>query len=272
MKYVSALANDNNRTNDTVITTVNVLNYIPNPDRNYCRFALNIPILDYHFVLDTILFNIPGAMKILDVNVMVDTVLHTWDSDLTFFLIHNDTNVLLIHRRGGYGRNFIGTYLDDSATTPISSGYAPFTGIFSPDSALAKLNGHNVNGSWILSISDDSPGSTGTLKAWCLDVVYYTLVGAIENVRIPNFYSLQQNYPNPFNPVTKITYTVPKTGNVQLKVYDVQGREVASLVNEVKQPGIYTVDFNASDFASGIYFYKIQSGTFTDVKKMVLLK
>jgi len=270
LKYVSALANDTNRTNDTVITTVNVLNYIPNP--SYCRHGLDVPIHDYQTSFDTMLINIPNALNILDVNVLVDTVIHTWDSDLTFFLIHNDTTVLLINRRGGHGDNFIGTYLNDSATTPISYGQAPFTGSFSPDSALAKLKGHNVNGLWILSISDDAPGDTGTLKAWCLDLVYYTLVGGIQNARIPNFYSLQQNYPNPFNPVTKITYTIPKTGNVQLKVYDIQGREVASLVNEVKQPGVYTVDFDASSLSSGVYFYKIESGSFTDTKKMLLIK
>ncbi len=83
---------------------------------------------------------------------------------------------------------------------------------------------------------------------------------------------MSQNYPNPFNPATKISFAVPKAGNVELKVYDILGREVATLVNEVKQPGIYNVDFNASNFASGIYFYTMKSGDFTAVKKMVLVK
>ncbi len=91
-------------------------------------------------------------------------------------------------------------------------------------------------------------------------------------MNIPNYYSLAQNYPNPFNPATKITYTLPKSGNVELRVYDLIGREVAVLVNELKQPGIHTVDFNASRLASGIYFYRIKSGDFSDVKKMILVK
>ncbi len=155
---------------------------------------------------------------------------------------------------------------------PIASGTAPFTGNFTPETPLAALNGLNVNGLWILSITDHAAGDTGTLKAWCIDLVYYTLVGGIQTARIPNFYALQQNYPNPFNPATKISYALPKTGNVTLKVYDILGREVATLVNEVKQAGIYTVDFNASNLASGVYFYRILSGDFTAVKKMVLVK
>ena len=134
------------------------------------------------------------------------------------------------------------------------------------------MNGIDVNGTWTLSISDGFGGDQGTLKAWCIELVYYTLVGGIQTVRIPNYYALNQNYPNPFNPATKITYALPKTGNVHLVVYDILGREVATLVNGVKQAGIHNVDFNATNLASGIYFYSIKAGEFTAVKKMVLVK
>jgi hypothetical protein len=80
-------------------------------------------------------------------------------------------------------------------------------------------------------------------------------------------YRLEQNYPNPFNPTTNITYVLPKAENVSLKVYDVLGREVATLVNEVKPAGAYTVPFNASNLASGVYFYKLQAGSFVQTKK-----
>jgi len=273
LKYVSALSNDTNRANDTVTTIVNVLESIPVPaSSGYCRNALNVQIQNNQTEYDTILVNIPNAMNIIDVNVRVDTVIHTWDSDVSFNLIHNSTTVLLINHRGGSGDNFIGTYLNDSAATPIASGTAPFTGNFRPEVPLSGLNGNNVNGFWILSINDNAGGDTGVLHAWCIDLVYYTLVGGIQTATIPNYYSLKQNYPNPFNPSTKISYTIPKAGDVQLKVYDMLGREVATLVNETKQPGIYAVDFNASNLASGIYFYRIQSGDFTAVKKMVLVK
>jgi len=88
----------------------------------------------------------------------------------------------------------------------------------------------------------------------------------------PVKYSLSQNYPNPFNPVTKINFDIPKQGMVNLKIYDVLGREVKVLVNEVKTAGTYSVDFNASEFASGVYFYRMESNGFIDVKKMMLIK
>jgi len=85
-------------------------------------------------------------------------------------------------------------------------------------------------------------------------------------------YALDQNYPNPFNPATKISYSIKEEGLVTLKVYDVLGKEVATLVNENKAVGNYEVDFNASQLPSGMYIYKIQSGNFSDVKKMLLMK
>jgi len=88
----------------------------------------------------------------------------------------------------------------------------------------------------------------------------------------PTSYQIYQNYPNPFNPTTKISYCLPVTGKVVLKVYDMLGREVETLVNEEKQAGVYTQEFNASSLASGVYFYKIQAGSFSDTHKMILLK
>lgn len=95
---------------------------------------------------------------------------------------------------------------------------------------------------------------------------------SIISSEIPGNYSLGQNYPNPFNPVTNIHFALPKSGYVRLGIYDALGREVESLVNEFKQAGSYSVDFSASKLSSGIYFYKIQSGDFSEVKKMILTK
>ncbi len=91
-------------------------------------------------------------------------------------------------------------------------------------------------------------------------------------ITAPESYSLSQNYPNPFNPVTRINYALPKDGFATLKIFDVLGREIATIVNEVKTAGYYTVDFDASRLSSGIYFYRLQSGSFIDVKRMVLAK
>lgn len=85
-------------------------------------------------------------------------------------------------------------------------------------------------------------------------------------------YALAQNYPNPFNPVTKIRYQIPQSGFVLLKIYDILGAEITTLVNEERHAGQYEVDFNASKFASGVYIYRIQAGDFVSSKKMILLK
>lgn len=99
-----------------------------------------------------------------------------------------------------------------------------------------------------------------------------TPTGVSSLTEIPKSYSLSQNYPNPFNPVTSINYAIPKLGLVSMKVYDILGREMVTLVNEVKTPGYYTVDFDASNLGSGVYFYKIVSNDFTDIKRMILIK
>ncbi len=88
----------------------------------------------------------------------------------------------------------------------------------------------------------------------------------------PVSFELMQNYPNPFNPNTSITYRIPETSLVSIKVYDLIGREVAVLVNEVKQSGSYQINFGSENLASGVYFYKMTAGDFSSVKKMNLLK
>ena len=106
-----------------------------------------------------------------------------------------------------------------------------------------------------------------------------TLVGVNDENLVPNVFQLYQNYPNPFNPSTTIKYSIPSNLNsskdgalVTLKIYDLLGREVELLVNEEKFPGFYEVNFNASNFASGIYLYRIKANNFVVTKKMILLK
>lgn len=85
-------------------------------------------------------------------------------------------------------------------------------------------------------------------------------------------YNLSQNYPNPFNPTTKITFAIPQNGFVSLKVYDVSGKEVMTLVNKTMTLGTYSVDFNGAFLSSGVYFYRLESGNFVETKKMMLIK
>lgn len=107
----------------------------------------------------------------------------------------------------------------------------------------------------------------------------YAYIHQIKNItgiengnKIPSEFCLSQNYPNPFNPTTAISFQLPAYSHVSLKVFDVLGREVATLVNEYKPAGNYRIQFNASKLVSGVYFYRMESGTFSQTKKLVVLK
>ncbi len=121
--------------------------------------------------------------------------------------------------------------------------------------------------------SDDNTLGSG----WWIDDIKLTnyclgTVGVPPITGIPKTFALEQNYPNPFNPVTVIKYQLPSPEKVSVKVFDILGKEVASLINENKEPGYYEVSFDASNFASGLYFYRIEAGSFVETKKMMLIK
>jgi len=118
------------------------------------------------------------------------------------------------------------------------------------------------------------------LSLYAVGMFYYSVLKYSQSVptgveqisEIPEKFNLGQNYPNPFNPTTTISFSVPSSGITSLKIYDVLGNEVATLVNEEKPAGNYEVNFNASSLSSGTYFYKLQAGSFIETKKMILLK
>jgi hypothetical protein len=89
---------------------------------------------------------------------------------------------------------------------------------------------------------------------------------------LPESFSLGQNYPNPFNPSTSIIYSVPEKGNVTLRVFDALGRETATLVNEAQSLGTYKTEWNGEGLSSGLYYYRLTSGTYSETKRMMLLK
>ena len=131
-------------------------------------------------------------------------------------------------------------------------------------------------------------GEQNSNVPWGGDTLYiYTLKGLsvfdtirvhgltvdVENTpNVPSNFSLSQNYPNPFNPSTRISYSIAGLSKVSLKVYDILGREIITLVNEEKPAGKYEVNLNASSLASGVYFYQLKAGDFVQSKKMILVK
>lgn len=121
-----------------------------------------------------------------------------------------------------------------------------------------RNSGNNGTGVWAQNVKPD--GSLGP-------------VGIIQiSSEIPDRYSLAQNYPNPFNPSTKINFSVTSPGVVKLTVMDMLGREISTLVNSKMEPGTYNVDFDGAGLTSGVYFYRLETGSFVETKRMVLLK
>jgi len=177
-------------------------------------------------------------------------------------------------------------YLDDSTVTLLLSDSSSLTVSYVVDTLVTphRIRWHDggITGNLgIWSISGNtltiqaSGGDTTSYPPSFTDPSHYTkqTTSVADNPsEIPKGFSLLQNYPNPFNPSTKIQYSIPERSNVNLKVYDVLGSEIATLVNDEKSIGSYAVEFDASALTSKIYFYQLQAGTFVETKKMVLMK
>ncbi len=168
------------------------------------------------------------------------------------------------------GRNyieFIATPYDSTTLKIRTDAHVTWTLIFQDGESAALCKWHTGD---VLRIVYDNPITPG------VDTYTFKTPGSILSAENTNgkvyTFALEQNYPNPFNPATKIAYSIPRAGHVSMKVFDILGREVLTLVNTEMKAGEYSVDFNASNFASGIYFYKLQAGDKSIVKKMMLLK
>ena len=152
-----------------------------------------------------------------------------------------------------------------------------YSNLLSNGSTLERAHAISSEGRFIVGSGYNS--ATGLTEAFLLDTDISTSIEDELNVTVPEEFTLLQNYPNPFNPSTKIKYTIPNVSlsgdegsGVKLRVYDVLGNEVATLVNESKPAGTYEVEFNASNLSSGVYFNKIQAGNYFETKKMLLIK
>lgn len=117
-------------------------------------------------------------------------------------------------------------------------------------------------------------GSNGdTTSSDYATIKYSQSIGInIVSNEIPGGFSLLQNYPNPFNPSTKIKFQIPKSGNIKIIIFDVLGKEVETLIDQQLQPGVYEVEWDASGSAGGQYFYRLESESFVETRKMIVVK
>ena len=163
------------------------------------------------------------------------------------------------------GDNGVVRYTDDGGTTWQADPY--FNGLTDGDIISLSTGDFNTGIAVVRNTTLDG-GSTSSMFVLSTEPLD---VSENENT-MPSQYSLQQNYPNPFNPTTKINYAIPQPEFVSLRVYDVLGKEIATLVNEEKNSGNYQVDFTGYGLSSGIYYYTLKAGNYSETRKLVLLK
>jgi len=165
-----------------------------------------------------------------------------------------------------HSQNFSGSYIfTDFPSSPANSSSGDYTLSSSAPTFLTE-GGKNLSSLF----STDFNGATRTVP-WSIGAYEFDGVSGIQNEdESLEEFALEQNYPNPFNPNTKIRYSVPQSSNVFIKVFDILGNEIETLIDEEKQVGNYEVDFNAATLPSGVYFYRLQASNFVETKKMIL--
>jgi photosystem II stability/assembly factor-like uncharacterized protein len=205
------------------------------------------------------------------------------------YFCNNDTGFVFIpHKLGTIYRSYHGGYNLTASTEvgqEVISGFhfiSSSTGwAYGPEGLCYTSNAginwsmqlNNSRGIYGVCFVNDSVG--WAVGGW--GKIYKTTTGGVVGINpiggnIPQSFSLHQNYPNPFNPSTKIKFDIPKGSLVKLKIYDMLGREVATLVNEKLNPGTYEYEWNGINLPSGVYFYKIEAENFIETKRMVLIK
>jgi len=223
-------------------------------------------------VLDSVYVSAGGTASGVKVFVLMN---HTWISDITVDLTGpTGVTVALLGTGVGGSYNDLMTIFTDAADSlpgfSTTGLYAPFSPLVKPVNALSAFIGVPRQGWWKMKFADNAAADIGYVSGW--GVQTSPLVDVPILAGRPEKFELAQNYPNPFNPSTSIKFTIPRQVGVSLKIYDILGREVATLLDEVKAPGTYSVTWDASALASGVYFYRIKAGDFMQAKKMMLVK
>ncbi len=211
----------------------------------------------------------PGTLNSIEVFLAVE---HTWVGDLIISLqAPNSSTRNIVVNNGSSAENIMSFFGDNFTYLPSSSSYLPPWGFERPMVPFNQFGGTAMNGTWTIKCVDNAGTDIGVLQGW--GIRFNNLVGnePISGI-VPEKFSLYQNYPNPFNPVTNIKFDLPKDEFVKITLFDILGREVSVLSNELKKAGTHELNFNASNLSSGTYFYRIEAGDFVDTKKMILIK
>jgi subtilisin-like proprotein convertase family protein len=244
-------------------TGFNTFSILESQTVTYMADGFNIPDGTGN-VLDTII--VPNHLRIYAVDLYFN-ITHPYIGNLFFYVNGGSANrrVTLHNRTGGDGDSIVGWYDDD--ITPDGPG------------TMAQYVGDSCQGRWILYIADRVVGQAGQLNSWGVRI---TGTGSTEDVNesaaaLPTGFGLMQNYPNPFNPSTKISFTIPQAGTVKLEIFDILGRQVATVLDGNLSAGMHLVEWDGKasggqPVSSGIYFARLTSGDKSGVIRMALLK
>ncbi len=293
IKYISALATDSIRSNDTVQTTIVVQATLPSLCEGFNSTTFpptgwTTAGSDSYWTRETqsgygngtgsamwdnydAPYGTTGSLVTLTFNptVSIDS-LHFALAYCQWSSFPADSMIILSSTNGGTSYSTLVRLSESQLNTAPGTCTHPFTPAATDWGRRAYLLPIGTNKIQFTAVSGF--GDHVYLDSIGLDPCWNYIGFTNRNPEIPKVFSLSQNYPNPFNPATKIAFSIPKTSFVKLVVYDILGAEVATLLNETVQPGYHNVTFNGQNLASGVYFYKINAGDFTDVKKMVLVK
>lgn len=216
--------------------------------------------------------NITQKGFLLDLDVLID-ITHPRTTELRLILISPDNiPVTLSDRNGNEGDNYTQTIFDDQAVKSIKQGVAPFSGRFRPEFSLSTYNDKSISGQWQLRIAESGSANSGTLNQWCLHFLFKDQTIGTGYEPYEEKFQLFQNFPNPASDNTSIKFSLPKSDNVSLIIYDNLGNEVSTLFSGKQQAGDHLIVISVVNLRPGIYFYTLRSDTFVTTKKMMIVK
>jgi photosystem II stability/assembly factor-like uncharacterized protein len=248
-----------------------------NEPGTFLRNRLKLPVNDLAETRDTLTVDFSdmknSGYQLVGLEVMIDSIMHTRASDLDIYLSHNGITETLVTQVTDPGPNFLWTRLTDEASKIITNGVAPFSGNHKPYRPLTAFNGIDPSGEWILKIYDGKATHSGTLNAWGIKPQFEKIVSVDEPILAEGDQKIQllQNVPNPFTGITQIKWKSDLNGFTSLKVYNINGQEITTLMNKFLPKGDYSVQFDGSHLSSGVYYYQLKVGNYMLQKKCIIM-
>ncbi|NOS84287.1 MAG: T9SS type A sorting domain-containing protein [Ignavibacteria bacterium] len=234
------------------------------------------------FTINTPDKNVPAGQTVTDtismgnisplnnIEVFLSYQHHSIGENMISLKAPNGQSRALLSSNGGDGNDVLAFFADGNNS--LNSLFPPWSNIVTPSQSFGNFGGSGVQGNWIITITNSDASNAGKLLGWGIRVNNPTIGVDPVPGNIPDKFMLHQNYPNPFNPETKIKFSLPASSFVKLVIFDILGREIKTILNLQMKAGNYEADFDASLLAGGIYFYKLNAGSFTETKKMILIK